>query len=144
MATETQSYESRLFINNEFVHAKSGQKLTVTNPANGSIVGEVEVAGSEDVDLAVSAASAAFKGPWSTFTGPQRKACIDKFADLIEERAAEIAQVDALSMGLPVMTGQHIVGPWTVGTLRANAGYADKIVGESFTDQDDGLYKVRQ
>jgi aldehyde dehydrogenase (NAD+) len=142
MGAEKQEFESRLFINNQFVHAKSGKTITVTNPANGSLVGSVEVAGPEDVDAAVAAASAAFKGEWSTFTGHQRKNCITKFADLIEKRIPELARADTLSMGLPLMMSQHFMQPWGVSTLRANAEYADKIEGQSFTDQDDGFYKV--
>lgn len=142
MAEQKQELESRLFINNQFVHAISGRTINVTNPANGNFVGAVEVAGAEDVDAAVAAASAAFKGEWSTFTGLQRKNCLLKFADLIEKRIPELARVETLSMGLPVMLSQHFLYPWAVNTLRANSGYADKIEGQSFTDQDDGFYKV--
>jgi aldehyde dehydrogenase (NAD+) len=142
MAAEKQEFESRLFINNQFVPAKSGKTITVTNPADGSLVGVAEVAGPEDVDAAVAAASAAFKGEWSTFTGLQRRTCLLKFADLIEKRIPELARVDTLSMGVPLMLSQHFLHPWGVGLLRANAGYADKIEGQSFTDQDDGFYKV--
>jgi aldehyde dehydrogenase (NAD+) len=142
MGNEKQEFESRLYINNEFVHAKSGKTITVTNPANGNVVGTVEVAGPEDVDAAVAAASAAFKGEWSNFTGAQRKNCIMKFADLIQDRIPDLARADTLSMGIPIMMSQHFLAPWSVGTLRANAGYADKIEGQSFTDQDDGFYKV--
>jgi aldehyde dehydrogenase (NAD+) len=142
MAIEEQEFESRLFINNEFVHAKSGKIITVTNPANGSLVGVAEAAGLEDVNAAVAAASAAFKGEWSSFTGLQRKNCLTKFADLIEKRIPELARAETLSMGAPLMLLQHFVHPWAVDTLRANAGYADKIEGQSFTDQDDGFYKV--
>jgi len=142
MAGESNPYESRLFINNEFVHATSGRTISVQNPANGDYVGEVEVAGPADVDAAVQAAEAAFKGPWSTFTGPQRRDCLIKFAELIEKRIPEIAKSETLSMGATIMITQHVFGPWTVATLKSSAGFADKIEGQSFTDQDDGTYKV--
>jgi aldehyde dehydrogenase (NAD+) len=142
MGAENQEFESRLFINNQFVHAKSGKTVSVTNPANGTLVGTAEAAGPEDVNAAVAAASAAFKGEWSTFTGLQRKNCITRLADLIEKRIPELARADTLSMGVPLMLSQHFLHPWGVDTLRANAGYADKIEGQSFTDQDDGFYKV--
>ncbi|GJN69697.1 hypothetical protein PLIIFM63780_000106 [Purpureocillium lilacinum] len=142
MAGESNPYESRLFINNEFVHATSGRTISVQNPANGDYVGEVEVAGPADVDAAVQAAEAAFKGPWSTFTGPQRRDCLIKFAELIEKRIPEIAKSETLSMGATIMITQHVFGPWTVATLKSSAGFADKIEGQSFTDQDDGTYKI--
>jgi delta 1-pyrroline-5-carboxylate dehydrogenase len=68
MSVEKQEFESWLFINNQFVYAKSRKTITVTNPANDSLVGVAEAARPEDVDAAVAAASAAFKGEWSTFT----------------------------------------------------------------------------
>lgn len=57
----------------------------------------------EDVDAAVAAASAAFKGEWSTFTSLQRKNCMMKLADLIEKRIPELARADALSIGVPLI-----------------------------------------
>jgi aldehyde dehydrogenase (NAD+) len=143
MAEETKQYESRLFINNRFVTAKTGRTISVYNPANGNLVGSVEVAGPDDVDMAVQAASTAFKGEWSAFTGPQRRNCLVKFADLIEKRIPDIAMAQSLSMGATIRHTQHFFAPWTVSTLKASAGYADKLEGQSFTDQDDGFYKVR-
>ncbi|KFZ24418.1 hypothetical protein V502_01104 [Pseudogymnoascus sp. VKM F-4520 (FW-2644)] len=142
MATAKHELESRLFINNQFVNAKSGKMITVKNPTDGSLVGVAEAAGFEDVDAAVAAASAAFKGEWSSFSGLQRRHCLLKLADLIEKRIPELAQVETLSMGVPLMLSQHFLYPWAVDSLRATAGYADKIEGQSFTDQDDGFYKI--
>jgi aldehyde dehydrogenase (NAD+) len=142
MAANNQEYESRLFINNQFIHAKSGRVITITNPANGNFVGTAEVAGPEDVNSAVNAASAAFNREWSTFTGAQRKNCLLKLAELIEQRIPDLARCDTLSIGVPLMISQHFFYPWGVDTLKANAGYSDKIEGQSFTDQDDGFYKV--
>lgn len=142
MVAEKHKLESRLFINNQFVTAESGKTITVKSPTDGSLVGVAEAAGPKDVDAAVAAASAAFKGEWSTFTGLQRRNCLLKLADLIEKRIPELARVETLSMGVPIMLSQHFLYPWSVDSLRASAGYADKIEGQSFTDQDDGFYKV--
>jgi aldehyde dehydrogenase (NAD+) len=142
MAQKTTQYESRLFINNVFVDAKSHRPIDIHNPANGDFVGNVQVAGPEDVDAAVQAAEAAFRGEWSSFTGAQRRDCLFKLADLITTRIPEIAKAQSLSMGAPIMLTQHFLGPWTASTLKAAGGYADKIEGQSFTDQDDGFYKA--
>jgi aldehyde dehydrogenase (NAD+) len=67
------------------------------------------VAGPEEIDLAVSAATTAFKtGPWSTFTGAQRAKCLNKFADLLEEHASELAALDAMCMGAPIGIGKTL------------------------------------
>ncbi|KAB5522986.1 putative aldehyde dehydrogenase [Coniochaeta sp. 2T2.1] len=120
MAESVKEYESRLFINNSFVAAKSGRSLDVFNPYNGSRVGSVQVAGPDDVDAAVLACE----------------------ADLVEKRIPEISRAQTLSMGAPIMFMQHFLGPWIVAAFKSMAGYADKIQGESFTDQEDGVYKI--
>ena len=55
----------QLFINNQFVHAKSGKKIAVVDPRTEETIFEVDEGCSEDVDAAVQAAAEAFnKGPW--------------------------------------------------------------------------------
>ncbi|KAH7390095.1 putative aldehyde dehydrogenase [Cadophora sp. MPI-SDFR-AT-0126] len=136
------AYETRLFINNEYVSAKSSETLSLTNPFDGSkINAAVQVAGEQDIDIAVAAAEAAFRsGPWSTFTGQQRAKCMLKFADLMEEKVQELAELDSITMGAPVGVG-HFLIPAAAATFRYYAGWADKIEGESFA-ADDGTYKI--
>lgn len=140
--SESKPLETRLYINNEFVTAKSGHTLPVTNPTDGSHVGDVQVAGPEDVDAAVAAASAAYKGEWSKFSGAQRMKCLLKFADLLEEHGAEVAHLETISMGNPISVVKYGFYPIAANAIRHIAGYADKIEGESFKDDADGFYKV--
>jgi aldehyde dehydrogenase (NAD+) len=90
------------------------------NPYDGShISAAVEVAGPEDIDLAVAAAEAAFKtGPWSTFTGSQRAACMDKLADLITANTKEFAYLDAICMGAPMSASSAYFVPSAVNAFR--------------------------
>ncbi|KAH8805137.1 putative aldehyde dehydrogenase [Xylogone sp. PMI_703] len=137
------TYETRLFINNEFVNSKSGETLTLFNPFDQSkLPGEVQVAGEAEIKAAVAGAHAAFKtGPWSTYTGAQRGALLLKFADLIEKHAQEIAELDCLCMGAPVAPNMGFFIPEAVACIRYYAGWADKIEGDSFP-ADDGVYKI--
>jgi acyl-CoA reductase-like NAD-dependent aldehyde dehydrogenase len=51
-------------------------------------------------DLAVKAARAAFEsGPWSKFTGNQRRDLMLKLADLIEANADELAAAESRDNG---------------------------------------------
>jgi aldehyde dehydrogenase (NAD+)/retinal dehydrogenase len=96
---------TKLYINGSYVESKSGQKLTLYNPSDGSVVSsEIPVAGQEDVDAAVAAAEKAFHGPWSKFTGAQRSACLRKLAELLDEEDTllNILTLDTLSTGNPV------------------------------------------
>ncbi|OCK79327.1 ALDH-like protein [Lepidopterella palustris CBS 459.81] len=82
-----------------------------------------------DVDLAVKIANEAFEtGPWPTFSGAQRRACLNKLADLLEENVDEAAQ---LIMEIP----------WIARVFRYYARWCDKLEGESYTD-DHGFYKI--
>jgi aldehyde dehydrogenase (NAD+) len=82
----TVKYETRLFIDGEYVHAKSGKKFPVYNPATEEVLTQVEDAGSEDVDLAVAAARRAFdSGEWSKMDAYDRGQILYKFGELIEK-----------------------------------------------------------
>ena len=88
-----------LFINNEFVKAKSGKSFEAINPATSKSVCEVQEAGDEDVDIAISAARTAFDGPWGELTPTERGKCLIKFAELIEENAEMLAAVESMNGG---------------------------------------------
>ena len=59
-------HETRLFINNEFVNSVSGKTFPTVNPVTEEVICQVQEADAADVDLAVKAASDAFKkdSPW--------------------------------------------------------------------------------
>ena len=88
-----------LFINNEFVKAKSGKVFEAINPATSKSVCEVQEAGDEDVDIAIAAARAAFNGAWGELTPTERGKCLIKFAELIEEDAEMLAAVESMNGG---------------------------------------------
>ena len=69
----------------QYVASHTSERLTVHNPYDGSLVSDkIEVALEKDVDLAVSAAQAAFP-TWQAMTGVQRSALMLKYADLVEK-----------------------------------------------------------
>ena len=70
----------------------------------------IQVAGQADVDAAVAAARAAFKGEWSTWKPAQRSKAMNKLADLIEERAEELGLWESKSMGQPVGVVKYMGG----------------------------------
>lgn len=70
-----------LFINNEFVKSKGGEKITSINPTDESEITSVYAAGAEDVDIAVAAAREAFK-TWRDIVPTERGGLMLKLADL--------------------------------------------------------------
>ncbi|KAF9894344.1 hypothetical protein FE257_007847 [Aspergillus nanangensis] len=137
------SYETRLFINNKYVDARSDQRFSVINPYNETIVCEgVQAAGPEDIDLAVSAARQAYK-KWSKTAGSERAKYMHRMADLIERDIDRLAMIETLSMGQPIATSRKFTAS-VPAYWRYYAGYADKIGGESFTDDGDARLKIVQ
>ncbi|KAF4439568.1 aldehyde dehydrogenase [Fusarium austroafricanum] len=136
------TFETKLFINNEYVDAKNDKRLSVYNPADGTLVSsDVHVAGQQDVGDAVDAAQAAFSsGPWKKFTAVQRAECMLKLATLIESKAKELAELETIAMGQPISVATHIT-EMMVSLFRYYAGWTDKIRGEQ-VPAEDGVYKI--
>ena len=76
-----------LYIDGEWVAAASGEKRTITCPADGSEVIVVDEAGAEDAAKAIAAARRAFdSGEWPNTPAPERAALLAKLADLLERK----------------------------------------------------------
>lgn len=121
------SFETRLFINNEYVDAKSSDRLTVYNPNEDTLVSDkIHAAGEEDVDAAVAAAYKAYKGEWGRMDPTERAKRMLKFADLMREHAKECASLDSQCMGSAV--GMQAMG-YSVGAdlFTYYSGLADKL-----------------
>jgi betaine-aldehyde dehydrogenase len=99
MATTTRT-KLQNFIDGEFVDAADGATEEVTNPANGEVIVEMPLSGEEDVDRAVAAANRAFPD-WAATSPGERAAALFKLADLIEEHADELSDLEAADAGKP-------------------------------------------
>jgi len=95
---EIERYE--LYIDGSFVPAASGETLRSFDPFHGRDWAEVPRAGAVDVDRAVTAARTAFdEGPWSRMSGVDRSRLIRRLAQLIRERAPDIARAEVRDNG---------------------------------------------
>ncbi|MFL6563110.1 MAG: aldehyde dehydrogenase family protein, partial [Bacillus sp. (in: firmicutes)] len=86
------------FINGEWVNSISVQTLDVPNPATNELLTRVPVSTKEDVDLAVTAAKAAFKG-WKNVPVPKRARILFKYHYLLTENHEELARLIVLENG---------------------------------------------
>ncbi|PTD09087.1 Aldehyde dehydrogenase X, mitochondrial [Fusarium culmorum] len=135
------NFETKLFINNEYVDAKSDKRISVHNPIDGSLVSSgVHVAGPQDVDDAVEAAQAAYAGLWKRFTAAQRSECLVKFADLVDSKEKELAELETIAMGQPTSIAVKITSMMS-SLFRYYAGWTDKIHGEQLPPEG-GVYKI--
>src|SRR5262245_24017412 len=91
----------QLFINGEWVDSASRKKLAVENPATEETIAEVSSGGREDCKRAVSAASEAMKS-WMKLTPYDRAKVLKKTADLMRERADNLARTMTQEQGKPL------------------------------------------
>ena len=99
-------------------------------PSDESEIASVYAASSEDVDIAVKAARAAFESPeWRDLDPANRSALIFKFADLLEKHAETIATIETWDNGKPYSAALEVDVAESIGCLRYYAGWADKLDG---------------
>jgi aldehyde dehydrogenase (NAD+) len=119
---------TQLFINNDWVDAKSGITFDTINPVDETKIATVHEAGKEDVDLAVKAAAEAFK-TWKNSDGSTRRNCLLKLADLLEQNRERLAEVESLDNGKPKHVADAADVSLTIECFRFYAGLADKCGG---------------
>jgi acyl-CoA reductase-like NAD-dependent aldehyde dehydrogenase len=87
-------------------------------------IAEFTDCGAEAVDEAVARAKAAFEaGVRSEIPGRERAKIMWRIADLIDEHADELAQLDSLNTGMPLMQAQLglPIAPSSSATTRGGA-----------------------
>ncbi|HLE15601.1 MAG TPA: aldehyde dehydrogenase family protein [Anaerolineales bacterium] len=125
-----ESGPKKLLINGEWVSAGSGESFSSINPANGEELAQVALAGQEDVDLAVQAARAAFeKGPWGKMSAEERGNLLWKLADLVDQHADQLAELETLDNGKPIRVARRGDLPAVSRHFRYYAGWATKLEG---------------
>jgi betaine-aldehyde dehydrogenase len=122
MATATKT-KLQNFIDGEFVDSADGATEEVTNPANGEAIAEMPLSTEEDVTLAVAAAKRAFP-EWAATPPGERAAALLKLADLLEEHAEELSDLEAADAGKPRNAFLEDEMPFLCDNLRFFGGAA--------------------
>jgi succinate-semialdehyde dehydrogenase/glutarate-semialdehyde dehydrogenase len=91
----------QLYINGAWCESASGKKLAVENPATEETIAEVSAGGREDCRRAVEAAGEAMKS-WMKLTAYDRAKVLKKTADLMRERADNLARTMTMEQGKPL------------------------------------------
>ena len=92
---------TQLFINGKWRPAHSGKTIEVLNPATEETIGTVAHAEKSDLDDALAAAAAGFK-VWRKVSAFDRCKIMRKAADIMRERADEIAPLLTMEQGKPL------------------------------------------
>ena len=93
--------EASMLIGGEWRRAASSREIEVVNPATEDVVGSVPSASSADVELAVETAKRALPA-WSATDVEKRAQILARAAELIEERAKQLAPLLTSEQGKPV------------------------------------------
>ncbi len=132
LGTFLQQQSIKMLIGGQWVESASGKTFETINPSTGEVLAKVVEGDSEDINRAVIAARKAFEsGSWPKLTPSQRGRLLLKLADLIEQNAEELAQLETLDNGKPIRYSRAGDVPLTADHFRYFAGWATKLEGET-------------
>lgn len=120
-----QTFIDQALIGGRRVSAQSGTTFDAINPATNQLLARVAACGEVEVDLAVASARRAFEqGPWARMAPGERKKVMLRLAELIMSHREELALLDSLNMGKPVMDAFNIDVP---GSAHVFAWYGEAL-----------------
>jgi acyl-CoA reductase-like NAD-dependent aldehyde dehydrogenase len=122
----------KLLIGGKWVAAKSGKTFETLNPATEEVLALVAEGDKADVDEAVKAARKAYEeGKWSKIGPHQRARYLFKIADLIDQHADELAELETLDNGKAKSQALAIDVSGAAETFRYYGGWCTKLYGET-------------
>jgi phenylacetaldehyde dehydrogenase len=119
-----------MLIGAEWVEARSGASLPSIDPATGLQIASIPAGDAPDIDAAVTAARNAFEtGPWTRLRPVDRERLLLKLADLIEQHADELAEIETIDSGKLLPANRFGDLRLAIDSVRYMAGWATKIEG---------------
>jgi gamma-glutamyl-gamma-aminobutyraldehyde dehydrogenase len=139
-------YETRHFIDGQYVDSVARGRFTVVNPATGTPLCEVSAGTKADIDVAVAAAKRSFASRvWSRKAPRDRMAVMAAYSRLIEEHSETFSLLDTLCMGKPITDMVTIDVPAAAKNFTYFGELIDKIDGQvTATAQDAFHYILRE
>ena len=125
-----------LWINGAQTKPTTGKYFDVLNPLDDSLFCKAAEANEVDINKAVDAAHACFKS-YRTCLAKDREAMLIKAADLLERDRDEFLELLIDEVGSPMNKAQFEVSQ-TIGQLRAAAGTARRITGQTMPSDTPG------
>jgi betaine-aldehyde dehydrogenase len=142
MALKTLNTE-RVLIDGELVAPHSGKTRTLINPATGAAGDMVPECDAIDANRAVAAARRAFEnGSWTGLGTGGRSAVLLKLADLLEQHADELAEMESRNVGKPMKLAKDSDIPFAIDCLRFFAGAARQLPGQASQEYSPGMTSI--
>lgn len=107
----------------------AGDTISIIDPATEEPIAEFTDGGAAAIDDAVAKARASFaSGVWHGKPGSERAKVLWRIADLIEDNATELAELDSLNTGMPFYQA-HMIMSTAAEFFRYYAGWCTKVSG---------------
>lgn len=105
--------------------------MQLFNPVNEQPFASTALGTKSDVERAVAAAHAQLDGEWGQLSGAARGRLLYQLSNLVERDTNFLADMDARCIGRSPVEPRMMDVPNAIGTLRAAAGWADKLEGRT-------------
>lgn len=123
------------FVDGKALGEASAGSFDVIDPADGTTVQTVGLAGPSEVSAAVDAAQRAFPA-WATTTPGERSAALLALAERVSARAGEYAEVESRQTGKTLRLATEFDVPGSVDNARFFAGAARQLEGLASAEYD--------
>lgn len=120
--------------------AASGKVFSTVNPATGETVAHLPEGGPADIDRAVTAARAAFEGPWSRMKPYERARLIIALAGLLEAERDSLTRLETIDMGAPLARTRAMFDNAVLPKLYWFAGQVNCVDGETIRNSVPGEF----
>ena len=113
----------------DWVQARSGARIKVSNPANGEVLAEVADMALEEIREAIRAAEIAQKA-WAATTGKERAVILRRWYDLVMANQEDLAIILTAEMGKPLAEARSEVA-YGAGYIEWFGEEAKRIYGDT-------------
>ncbi|MEM7180489.1 MAG: betaine-aldehyde dehydrogenase [Spirochaetota bacterium] len=135
--------QQKLFIHGRHVDAKAKETFVSRNPATAEVLCEVQLAGSEDVDAAITSARKGFL-QWSTISGIERGRVLIKASQILRKRTKELAALEVMDSGKPLAEALEVDITTAADALEYYGGLATTLRGEFYDLGSSHVYTRRE
>src|ERR1700733_8362303 len=117
----------------------AGEVIPVIDPVTEEQIAEFTDCGEAAANEAAARAKAAFEsGVWSKLPGREQATAMGPIPDPIDQHADEVAELDSLNTGMPLMQAQLQI-PTCAEFFRYYAGWCTKLNGSAYDVKTSGI-----
>ena len=122
----------KMWIGGEWCGSASKESIDSINPATSEVIGSIPRGTEADAHKAVQAARSAFdQGEWPRMSYQDRGDVLRQIAQLVREKASDLARLETLDNGKPIKESTLIDIPTVADTFESFASMAGELKGET-------------